>query len=347
MKPAAAGGALSPAAPDGILVVDKPQGPTSHDLVAGARKRFGTRRVGHAGTLDPMATGVLILLFGQATKVASIVTGHEKTYVADVEFGRATDTNDAWGRATSEQAVPANLGGSMLEEALRAERERTLQTPPAVSAIKVGGRRAYRLARQGQPPDLEPRRVRVRSLEVLGATERRLRVRVRASAGYYVRALARDLGSALGTSAHLAALRRIRSGSFSIDEATSWPATTCGALQPLAQALPGLLPTVRLTEAGVLRARQGKELAPVDFLDDPIEVRSRFLAASQTPDGDSETAGERALWGWTDTSGAPVALGRADGERYRVQRGFHSGAVASPRSDPDPGHPPPSHQPGV
>src|SRR5690349_5770388 len=154
--------------PHGIVIVDKPRGPTSHDLVQEARRVFHTRRVGHAGTLDPMATGVLVLLLGEATKLSDLATAADKTYRAGVHFGRATDSHDADGNTTAESASTLEqIAGADLAQALEAERERTLQVPPAVSAIKLQGRRAYELARNGAAPELEARPVRVRRLEVI------------------------------------------------------------------------------------------------------------------------------------------------------------------------------------
>src|SRR5262245_57285998 len=184
--------------PDGLLVVDKPKGPTSHDIVARARRLFSTRAVGHAGTLDPMATGVLVLLFGEALKLSAYLTLEEKTYVAKVSFGSTTDTLDADGKVTSsEPLAPSTLDAERVEVALEAERARTSQVPPAVSSIKVGGERAHRLARRGETPSLEPRPVRVQRLSLLARNEDSLELEVTASKGYYVRSLARDLGEAL------------------------------------------------------------------------------------------------------------------------------------------------------
>src|SRR3954466_318881 len=146
--------------PDGVLVVDKPGKATSHDIVARARRIFGTREVGHAGTLDPMATGVLLLLFGEATKLSSFLTRDRKRYRATVCFGRATDTLDSDGRTTEEAAVaPEQLEDLRLDAALATEKARRLQVPPAVSAIKVDGRRSYALARAGNAPELAEREV--------------------------------------------------------------------------------------------------------------------------------------------------------------------------------------------
>src|SRR6185436_18934130 len=178
----------------GVFVVDKPAGCTSHTVVAGLRKRLGTRAVGHAGTLDPMATGVLLLLVGEATKLSPYLSLETKAYRAEVLFGRGTDSLDTDGKILVESPVPENaLEEQRLHAAFAAERERTLQVPPAVSAIQIGGRRAHELTRQGKPPDLPPRPVRVESLELLGVQADRIELSVHVSKGYYVRALARDL----------------------------------------------------------------------------------------------------------------------------------------------------------
>jgi tRNA pseudouridine55 synthase len=305
--------------PHGILVVDKPGGMTSHDVVAQARRHFGTRRVGHAGTLDPMATGVLVLLLGEATKLSDVATSEDKAYLADVRFGRATDSHDADGQTTAEQALPPGwLDPTALELALAAERQRRLQVPPAVSAIKVEGQRSYRLARRGHAPELEPRAVRVRALTLLERGEDHVRVELQVTKGYYVRAFARDLGEALGVPSHLARLRRVQSGCFGIAEACAWPPERDARVLPLARVLPRLLVTQQLTPLGVERARQGKVLSASDFVD-PAS------AAGAGGDAPRELA-----TAWTDASGTPVALGRREGESFRVQRGFAADTVPPP-----------------
>ena len=227
------------AGPHGLLIVDKPEGPTSHDIVHAARRVLRTRRVGHAGTLDPMATGVLVLLLGEATKLSDLATAADKTYRARVSFGRATASHDATGATTHESTVTlSQLGEAALQAALQAERERTLQVPPAVSAIKLQGRRAYALARAGEAPELPPRAVRMFELRELERDETTLSLELRVSKGYYVRALARDLGLALGVPAHLSQLRRISSGSFTLAEACSWPPPSPPPLLPLREILP-------------------------------------------------------------------------------------------------------------
>jgi tRNA pseudouridine55 synthase len=291
----------------GLLIVDKPSGPTSHDVVAQARRHLGTRRVGHAGTLDPLATGVLVLLLGEATKLSEVATNEDKTYLAEVSFGRATDSHDLQGQTTAEQALPSSwLDAGTLERALDVERRRELQVPPAVSAIKVAGQRSYRLARDGAPPELEARAVELRSLRVLGWSPQRVELELRVSKGYYVRSLARDLGCTLGVPAHLSSLRRVQSGRFCLDEACAWPPPEVPPLIPLGEALARLLPIWRLTAPGVERARQGKTLSAGDFSDAPGLL----------------DRGAASIVAWTDAGGKPVALGRRDGDVFRVQRGF-------------------------
>jgi tRNA pseudouridine55 synthase len=303
------------ATPHGILVVDKPSGPTSHDVVAQARRVFGTRRVGHAGTLDPMATGVLVLLLGEATKLSDVATNERKTYLAEVRFGRATHSLDAQGQTTAEKVLePGWLQQPRLEHALELERARVLQLPPAVSAIKLDGQRAYRLAHAGKPPELAPRAIAVYALSLLDYDAESARLELSVSKGYYVRALARDLGDALGVPAHLSSLRRVQSGCFGLDEACVWPAPCLPALIPLAQAVPRLAPTRRLTDAGVARARQGRALSATDFMDGEAAHEPSELDPSITV-------------AWTDAAGTPVALGRREGDIFRVQRGFTADAA--------------------
>src|SRR5262245_40658991 len=290
--------------PDGLLVVDKPKGPTSHDIVARARRLFSTRAVGHAGTLDPMATGVLVLLFGEALKLSSYLTRDTKTYIAEVRFGTATDTLDAEGRVTvSEPLAPGVLDPPRVEAALARERERTEQVPPAVSSIKVSGERAHRLARRGDAPSLEPRPVRVETLVLLGSSHDRMTVEVTASKGYYVRALARDLGEALGAPAHLSALTRTRSGAFSLENAVQWPPDELPPLVPVAVAAERTLPSVRLTPAGATKARLGQRLAAEHFVSAPLD------------DG---------AHAFIDPEGQLVALGERTEDGYRVLRGFRA-----------------------
>jgi tRNA pseudouridine55 synthase len=180
---------------DGVLVVDKPPGMTSHDVVGQARRLYSTRAVGHAGTLDPMATGVLVLLFGEACKLSSYLAGQNKRYLATVEFGRSTDSHDREGRTLEQVELGANwLDDDRLAYVLELEWRRRQQVPPSVSAISLGGQRAHALARKGRPLELAPRPVTVEQLVVRKRTERTLELELGVSKGYYVRALARDPG---------------------------------------------------------------------------------------------------------------------------------------------------------
>ena len=217
----------------GLLIVDKPQGITSHDVVSRTRRLAHTRRVGHAGTLDPMATGVLVLGINKATRLLTWITDHSKRYEAQVRFGVETTTEDAEGEVTSAKGCDG-LGNEEIEAVLSRFRGTISQVPSAVSAIKVNGKRAYARVRAGEDVKLEPREVEISLLEAQGqprshrveyALEGKsthvncvdLNVVVECSAGTYIRALARDLGNALGCGAHLISLRRTRVGEFSID----------------------------------------------------------------------------------------------------------------------------------
>lgn len=212
--------------PVGVLVVDKPAGLSSHDVVARCRFLLGTRRVGHAGTLDPMATGVLVIGVGWATKLLTYLVGHDKTYEATVRLGVRTVTDDAEGEATG-GADAGHLDRAEIEAALEGLRGPIMQVPSSVSAIKVDGQRSYARVRSGEDVALAARPVTVHRLDVLdvrraegpSGTVVDVDVVAEVSSGTYVRALARDLGDALGVGGHLTALRRTRSGPFSVDEA--------------------------------------------------------------------------------------------------------------------------------
>jgi len=217
-----------PAAPQpGILLVDKPQGHTSHDAVARVRRLAGTRKVGHAGTLDPMATGLLVLGTRSSTRLLTFIVGLDKEYTATIRLGQATSTDDAEGDVTDE-AAPGAVD-AVTDDAITAAIEPLTgdieQVPSTVSAIKVGGKRAYALAREGIDVELKSRAVTVREFEVLDIRRHDgtidVDVRVVCSSGTYIRALARDLGVALGVGGHLTALRRTRIGPFGIDDAST------------------------------------------------------------------------------------------------------------------------------
>lgn len=209
------------AARSGVIVLDKPAGVTSFDVVGLVRRRLGVRRVGHAGTLDPDATGVLPVLLGEATKLMAYVSDHEKEYRAVVRFGVRTDTQDLSGRVLSEVAVP-DLTRERVEAAARAFVGRIQQTPPMYSALHHAGRRLYELAREGVEVSRAPREVQVHALDVEAVADGRATLRVVCGKGTYVRTLAADLGEALGTGAAVERLTRLRVGPFTIEDAVTW-----------------------------------------------------------------------------------------------------------------------------
>lgn len=203
----------------GLLLLDKPIGPTSHDLVYALRRGTGEKRVGHAGTLDPLATGLLVMCLGNATRLSEYLTGKDKRYRATVRLGQTTDTYDAEGRIIAESThVPALTD---FTAALPAFRGPIQQVPPQFSAIKRGGQKAYEVARRGETLELEPRPVTILALELVEWAWPLVVLEVHCSAGTYIRSLAHDLGLALGCGAHLAALRRTASGSLRVEEAVS------------------------------------------------------------------------------------------------------------------------------
>jgi tRNA pseudouridine55 synthase len=269
---------------NGVLVVDKPSGPTSHDVVGRVRRAIGTRRVGHTGTLDPLATGVLPLVVGRATRLAQFLSADDKEYLADVRFGVATTTYDALGSETPGVAGDEREHGpvdlSSLDRALDEFRGTYLQTPPAFSAKKIAGKPAYELARAGQAPELTPVEVTVSAIEVVEAGDCDVRLRVVCSSGFYVRTLAHELGQRLGCGAHLAALRRTRAGSFhlrdavALDEVEADRARAASRLVPLERLLPELAPAV-LTGEGVRRALHGNLVPPSEYRSAAVATGTR------------------------------------------------------------------------
>lgn len=202
----------------GVLVVDKPVGMTSHDVVQAIRTGTGIRRAGHTGTLDPRASGVLVILIGPAVRLSEFVSASDKRYQAIIRLGRTTDTFDAEGKFIREE-VPVNVSEEEFEKVLSTFIGEIEQTPPQYSAVKVGGRKAYEIARKGETVDLEPRIIQVHHLEVLEWAPPEVVVDVHCSSGTYVRSLANDLGETLGTGAYLVGLRRTKSGRFTLREA--------------------------------------------------------------------------------------------------------------------------------
>jgi tRNA pseudouridine55 synthase len=206
---------------DGIIVVDKEGGWTSHDVVAKMRRLANMKKVGHLGTLDPIATGVLPLVLGRATRLAQFYTRRDKVYDAIVRFGFSTDTYDRAGVATSPEVAPPALDAKTLEPYLQQFRGKLLQTPPPVSAKKVAGRPAYELARKNIAVELAPVEVQVYELTLIGIEGSDIRLRAHCSAGTYLRAIAHELGQAIGCGAHLFQLRRMESGEFTLEGAQS------------------------------------------------------------------------------------------------------------------------------
>ncbi|OHE84697.1 MAG: tRNA pseudouridine(55) synthase TruB [Verrucomicrobia bacterium RIFCSPLOWO2_12_FULL_64_8] len=203
---------------EGVLLVDKPAGLTSHDVVARLRRKLGMKRVGHAGTLDPLATGLLILLVGKATRVSQYLISLDKEYEGTIELGKVTNSHDAEGEVVETRPVPPLTEGE-LRAALQGFLGDQYQTPPMFSAIKVGGVPLYKKARQGEEVEREPRFIRVSSFELTRFASPLVDFRLQCSKGTYVRTLGHDLGQKLGCGAHLAALRRTATDRFRIGEA--------------------------------------------------------------------------------------------------------------------------------
>ena len=259
---------------NGVLVVDKPAGPTSHDVVARVRRALGTKRIGHTGTLDPLATGVLPLVIGRATRLASLLSGADKEYVAGVRLGLATDTYDAAGHVGPPPEPPSGIDGARIDAELDRFRGIFDQSPPSYSAKKIDGVAAYKLARRNMPVQPRPVSVTVSHLSLEAYEHGLARVRVRASAGFYVRSLAHDLGQGLRCGAYLETLRRVRAGAFAEGEATPLDTIERDSVDaarliiPLERLLPEV-PAVVLNERGVRRAAHGNELAIEDLADPP------------------------------------------------------------------------------
>jgi tRNA pseudouridine55 synthase len=205
---------------DGVLPLDKPSGPTSHDMVSTARRALRTRRIGHTGTLDPFASGLLLLCIGPTTRIAEYLVGLDKRYTARVKLGVATDTDDLTGDILSEHDA-SGIEPAKVEAALAGLRGDILQTPPVYSAKKRGGERAYAAARAGRPVDLQPVKVRIHELKLIDVHAEGVDLEVHCGSGTYIRAIARDLGEVLGVGGHLTALRRTAVGAFSVEGAVT------------------------------------------------------------------------------------------------------------------------------
>lgn len=278
----------------GLVIVDKPAGMTSHDVVGRCRRLFGTRKVGHAGTLDPMATGVLVVGIERATKILGLLTATDKSYSATIRLGQTTTTEDAEGEVLQSVSA-ASVTDEQIEAAVAALRGDIEQVPSAVSAIKVGGQRAYKLAREGQTVELAARPVRIGRFEVLAV--RRVDdfvdvdVEVDCSSGTYIRALARDVGVALGVGGHLTALRRTKVGRYGLDEARTLDelAEEARLSYSLDEACLVGFPRRDLTDAETEDTRHGRALTPagIDGVYAATAPDGRVIALLQ--DGTSRT----------------------------------------------------------
>lgn len=274
---------LRPEDPHGICIIDKPSGWTSHDVVARLRSVLDTPRIGHAGTLDPMATGVLVIGVGQATRLLRFIVDGHKSYDAEITFGTETDSLDATGVVTATHDMK-DLDPDAVRRAADALTGDIMQIPPMVSAIKIGGKRLHQLAREGKEVERDPRPVHVARFD-LTATDDPLiwNAEVECSAGTYVRSLAGDLGHALGGGAHLSALRRTAVGPFGIDEATTLEEPT---VLPVLEALRSL-DRVAVSEEMARRVDQGAVLdsGELDVLGDGpwavVDQSERLLAVYQ------------------------------------------------------------------
>lgn len=284
---------------EGVLPIDKPAGPTSHDMVARTRRALGTRRVGHTGTLDPFASGLLLLCIGRATRIAEYLSGMDKRYSAVVRLGVSTDTLDAAGTVTAEHDT-TGLTRDAVENALALQRGEILQLPPAYSAKKICGERAYALARQGRDVDLEPVPVTIHELTITRFVLPDVHLEVTCGSGTYIRAIARDLGDALGVGAHLTALRRTAVGPHSVegavtaDELDMRPDRVIEAMIPTLDAL-GAMPHIALSDDDVADIRHGRAI-----------VR------------DTDVSGAVAL----EAGGALVAIAEADAGHIRPRKVF-------------------------
>jgi tRNA pseudouridine55 synthase len=308
---------------DGVLVISKPAGPTSHDVVALARRLTGTRRIGHGGTLDPFAAGVLPLFLGGATRLVEYHLGDRKGYRATVCFGASSTTDDLNGELTPVRG-PA-LESAAVQSAIAAFRGEIRQRPPVFSAIQVGGRRAYALAREGTPPELDERTLTIHELELVAwnsdDTGRPIAViDVTCSAGTYVRAIARDLGAALGSAAYLGALVRTASGPFKLEDAVS-----LDVLRAAASAGPSAVAALLLASDAGLDEMASIRLEPGEIAD---AAMGRFVRPAVGLAGLPADVPIRLL----DTDGRIVGIGTLNGRRIAPSKML----IGSTSSAPEP-----------
>jgi tRNA pseudouridine55 synthase len=298
--------------PHGLLIVDKAAGPTSHDVVGIARRALGTRAIGHTGTLDPMATGVLVLAVGEATKLVNLLGASTKAYEATIALGRSTTTLDAQGEEDGSAPVPRITHADVVAAAAGFLGD-IEQRAPKVSAIKVEGKSLYARARKGEQFEAPVRRVRLESVEIRAVQDAAIEVALRCGSGFYVRSFARDLALALGTLGHLTALRRTENGAFSLAQAVTFETLRAAArdadlrpalrerLLPL-QTICLALPHVRIDEEGVRHARHGRPIPLTSVVGEPLDGTHLAL----------------------DARDEPIAIVEVASEQLRVMRGFRS-----------------------
>lgn len=287
----------------GLIRIDKPSGPTSHTVMRAAQRALDAGRSGHAGTLDPMATGLLVVLLGEGTKLSRWVMGCDKSYLARICLGRETDTLDAQGAVVAEAPVPPEaLRADVIEAAFQGLLGEQQQLPPVYSAIKRGGKTLMERARAGETPEVAPRAVRCDELSLQGVEGDELVVRVSCGSGYYVRSLARDLAARLGTLGHLSGLRRERVGRWRLEDASLPDAISLDQVVPLADCLPDLERVI---------------LSPED-----VEHVQHGRRVQLSMKGDEVMA--------LDGQGNAVAmLVREADEQWKVERGFRSGTATA------------------
>ncbi len=242
----------------GILLIHKEAGCTSHDVVDAVRRKMGTRRVGHAGTLDPLATGLLVVAVGPATRFLQYLPLEPKEYVAEISFGKATTTYDAEGEVTQEEAIPEDLE-DRIQNALPQFKGLISQLPPMFSAIKVGGKPLYQMARQGKDVQREPRNVHIETFDLQMVDLTTARARIVCSGGTYIRSLAHDLGQAIGCGAFLRSLHRNQVGRFGVDQSLKLDGVTSESVLPLKEALKPM-PMHQLSDAEVHQIREGRQI---------------------------------------------------------------------------------------
>jgi tRNA pseudouridine55 synthase len=268
----------------GILLVDKPGGITSHDVVARVRKLADTRKVGHAGTLDPLATGLLLLGIESSTRLLTYLVGLDKEYLATIRLGRATTTDDSEGDPLGDDVDAGDISRDVIEAAITPLTGVISQIPSSVSAIKVEGKRGYTRVREGEEFTLKAREVTISAFEILASRPGELDVRVECSSGTYIRALARDLGASLGVGAHLSALRRTRIGPFRIEDAGVLGDELMGSLRTPTSVATELFDRVILTETERTELRQGKRTRLANLAPDLADSAGPIAAVGQNGD---------------------------------------------------------------